>query len=189
MGLDQYIFRIKKAELEERDYKADELRDMGLNFISLTAAYKNLNLYSQLLPYTIQRSVSDEFINMEKIIEDYNLPKDSYIGMISYANIVVRGKNDNGECVEQEIYREEIDAKYTITKTELYHIWTSEEVMYWRKHYDLQDWIYETIDDVDNTGYYILDAETIRELNREFEECIPIEEPTDESALFYWEWY
>lgn len=189
MGLDQYIFKITKAELEECDYKADELREMRLNFISLKEAHDNMDLYSQLLPYTIQRNVSDEFINTEKIIEDYNLPKESYIGMMSYEKIVVRGKNDNGEYVEQEIYREEIDKKYTITKTEPYYIWKSEEVAYWRKYYDLQDWIYETIDGVDNTGYYILDAETIMELNRKFKTYLAVQEPTDKFALFYWEWY
>lgn len=189
MGLDMYIYRIKKAKLEDREYTAKELRELGLSFTTKECVYENANLYAQLLPYTVERKVSDEFINKEKIIEDYNLPKNSRIWMRSYEGIKLCGTDDNGNDIDQYVTREEIEKKYVKTETESYFIWDESEVAYWRKHYDLQDWIYDAIDGVDNTGYYILDAETIREINRVFEESIPREDPTDEEALFYWEWY
>ena len=44
-------------------------------------------------------------------------------------------------------------------------------------------------DGIENTGYYILDLETILEFNSYFPQELPEEEPSEDSALFYWEWY
>ena len=190
MGLDMYVYRIRKAKLEDREYTTEELSKLGLGYVSVKDAESDMHLFAQLLPYTIKRNVSAQFYNVKQIIEDYNLPKDSHIGMISYERIVVGGRTDSGEYVSQEVFREEIEKKYIETITDIYYVWErEEEVAYWRKHYDLQDWIYDNVEGVDNTGYYILNAETIRELNKKFDECLPEEDPTDESALFYWEWY
>ena len=189
MGLDMYVYKIRKAELEDREYTAEEFTNLGLSYVNVEDAHDNIGLYAQLLPYTVKRNVSVECYNIEKMIADFNLPSNSHIWMRSYEKIALSGTTDDGRRVEQEIFREDIESKYTITKTNPYYVWKEEEVDYWRKHYDLQDWIYDTLDGVDNTGYYILNADTIKELNKEFNECIPAEDPTDESALFYWEWY
>ena len=59
------------------------------------------------------------------------------------------------------------------------------------KEYDIQDWFHENLSvQVENTGYYILDEDTIDEFNKAFpDDAFDAEEPTDDSALFYWEWY
>lgn len=189
MGLDMYVYKVSKIGLEKRTYTSAELRELGLSFVSADNVKENEDLYYQLLPYTIKRDVSAEFFDMEKIIADYNLPSNSSIGMMSYEKIIVSGKNENGEYVKQEITREEIDNKYTVTKINPYYIWKDKEVAYWRKHYDLQDWVYDALGNVDNTGYYMLNTNVIQELNDTFNEDVPVMEPTKDSALFYWEWY
>lgn len=189
MGLDMYVYKVRKAELEDREYTTKELSDLNLSYVCVEDEYNVSDLYAQLLPYTIKRNASAECYDIEKMIADFNLPSNSHIGMLSYEMIVLYGTTDGGRYVRQEIFREDIENKYTITKTSAYYIWEQEEVEYWRKHYDLQDWIYDTLENVDNTGYYILNANVIAELNKKFNECLPEEDPTDESALFYWEWY
>ena len=96
-----------------------------------------------------------------------------------------------GSCVHQSNcpIAKEIEEKYTIVKSVPHYIWIEEEEAYWRKHYDLQEWFYDSIDGVENCGYYILDADMIAEMNEQFGENVPAEDPTDEEALFYNEWY
>lgn len=189
MGLDMYIYKVSKIGLEKRTYTSAEIRELGLTCIAVDEANEYKQLYADLLPYTIKRDVSAEFLDMEKIIADYHLPSNSSVGMMSYEKITVSGKNDNGEYIRQEITRDEIDNKYTVTKTNPYYIWKDKQVAYWRKHYDLQDWIYDELGNVDNTGYYMLNTNVIQELNDTFDEDVPVIEPTKDSALFYWEWY
>ena len=68
----------------------------------------------------------------------------------------------------------------------------TEAVAYWRKHYELQSAFYDAIEGVENCGYYVLNRATIENLRDEFPddmEYVPCEDPTEESALFYHEWY
>ena len=189
MGLDQYVYKISKIGLEKRTYTSAEIRELGLSCVMVDEANEYKQLYAELIPYTIKRDVSAEFLDMEKIIADYNLPSNSSVGMMSYDKITLSGKNENGEYIRQDITRDEIENKYTITKINPYYIWKEKQVAYWRKHYDLQDWIYDELGDVDNTGYYMLNADVIKALNDAFDEDVPVMEPTKDSALFYWEWY
>ena len=189
MGLDQYVYKIEKTKLEERIYTSAELRELGLNFTEARNVDEYPNLYADLLPYAIKRYVSSEYYDVEKMIADYNLPSNSHVWMQSYDKIALGGKTDDGERVQQEITREEIEEKYTVTKTFPYYIWKESEVAYWRKNYNLQDLVYDALGNVDNTKYCILNKDIIREINREFRECLPLKEPTKRSALFYWEWY
>lgn len=190
MGLDQFIYRVRKPELEERVYKSTEIDNMpNMHRVFLVDAEDEMDLIEQLLPYTVVRAVEAQFMDTKKIFEDYGLPENAHVRYMSGVSITYEGTDENGNHVEKTISMWEVDEKYTVKKVLPCYIWESEEVQYWRKHYALQDWIYEHIDGVRNTGYYILDAELIRELNKEFDEHIPKEDPDDESALFYWEWY
>ena len=190
MGLDHYIYRVRKPQLEERVYESAEIDNMpNMHRAFLKDAEEEMELIEQLLPYTVVRDVESQFINAKKLFEDYNIPENAHMCYMSSFEITYAGTDENGKRVEKTVSTREIDEKYTIKKVLPCYIWESEEVQYWRKHYELQDWIYEHIDGVQNTGYYILDADLIRELNKEFDEHIPKEDPDDESALFYWEWY
>lgn len=46
----------------------------------------------------------------------------------------------------------------------------SEEVRYWRKAYDIQDWFHDHIEeDVENTGFYILSGTMLLAFKEHFE--------------------
>lgn len=81
--------------------------------------------------------------------------------------------------------------KYTVDREGIAYVSRLEEVMYWRKEYGLQDWIHQMIhSNIENTGYYILEEEFIREYNKmNLGYQMPLIFVTGESALFYHEWY
>lgn len=189
MGLDQYIYRAKKPKLENKVYTAEELANMNLHKAWAHEVIEDRDLIEQLLPYTQIIQAQSNFLNSKQIIVDYNLPENSYLGYIGPDGIQMYGKDENGNSVSQFITQDEVDKKYVLTETLPCYVWDTEEIQYWRKCYDIQDWIYEHIDGVQNTGYYMLDADLIREFNKEFDEDIPKEDPDEESALFYYEWY
>lgn len=186
MGLDQCVYRVTKPKLANRVYTSEEISDMGLNKAYYHEAENDIDLIKELLPYTEIRDVRGHFLNTEKIIADYNLPKDAYIGYMGPDGMRMRGHN--GE--EQFISHDEMDKKYILTKDVPCYIWHAEEVAYWRKNYALQDWIPIALKrSVENTGYYRLTKTIIHRLNSRFNADVPEESKTKESALFYWEWY
>jgi hypothetical protein len=170
-------------------YTAEELYGMGYSMADIEEVEQDKSTIEQLLPYTIVRNVLTNYYNKAKMIKDYKLPKNSSIGMYSNTGIQISGFNESGERVSQFISTEDIEEKYTITKSVPHYIWKESEEAYWRKHYELQDWFYENLENVENCGYYILDADLIAKMNEKFHESVVEDDPTDEEALFYHEWY
>lgn len=189
MGLDMWIRRVRKPNLEDKVYTSKEIYDMGYSMISVEEIKDEASMFNQLLPYTAVRNVLTDCYDKEKMIADYNLPIGSYIGMISSEGIRISGTNEEGERVSQFINNKDVEEKYTVTKSVPHYIWAEEEEAYWRKHYDLQDWFYDNLENVENCGYYILDAGLIAEMNEKFDEDVSEDSPTDNEALFYHEWY
>ena len=180
MGLDMWIRRVTKPSLEDKVYTAKEIYDRGYSMVSVADIEADMSMFEQLIPYTVKRNVLTEYYNKEKMIADYNLPKDSYIGMYSTEGVRISG---------QFISTKDIEEKYTITKSVPHYIWLENDEAYWRKNYSLQDWFYENLDYVENCGYHILNADLIAEMNAKFDEDVAEEDPTDYEALFYHEWY
>lgn len=188
MGLDQYIFRIKKAELSERLYTSEELSTMDLN--KIPAEDFDNDMYKQLKPYAVKRDVLCKFYDVKKMIEDYNLPNGSRIWSYCGDQITIGGYGINNQRVDQTITRDEIDRKYTKTEIIPHYIFSTEEVWYWRKNYDLAEWLSDNMKQPpENTGYYKLTKTLVKRINSKFKTEIPEESATKESALFYWEWY
>lgn len=195
MGLDIYINRISKPEIEDKVYLSSEIDTLNLSYIPVCRAEEEVNLFQDMLPYTIQRMVTSEYINLEKLIADYNLPQNAYIGMMCGTGITVCGRDESNNYLSQNVTREEIEATYTVTKTELSYVWAQEEIAYWRKAFDVQAFFYHTLHHrVVNTGYHLLNGVDIQKFAAKFEKtddarCLPIENPTEDSGLFYHEWY
>lgn len=188
MGLDQYIFRIKKLELADRLYTSEELSEMGLNKIPAEDFHQEM--YEQLKPYAVKRDVLCKFYDVEKMITDYNLPNGSRIWSYCGSEITIGGYDAHNQRVDKTITRDEIDRKYTKTEIVPHYIFSTEEVWYWRKNYDLAEWLDANIKcKLENTGYYKLTKTLIKRINSKFKAEIPEESATKESAMFYWEWY
>ena len=189
MGLDMWVRRVRKPNLEDKEYTYEELSNMGYSMVSAKDIENEMSMFEQLLPYTIVRNVLTDYYNKAKMIEDYNLPEDSSIWHYSYEGIEISGTNEEGARVSQFISNKDVEEKYTVTKSVPHYIWSEDEEAYWRKAYDLQDWFYANLENVENCGYYILDANLIAEMNKTFNEDVPEDDPTDDEALFYHEWY
>ena len=163
MGLDQYIFRISKPQLEGRVYRADELS--GFTRVSALDFETNVSLYKHVEPYAVKRDVVCELYDTEKMIADYNLPKDSYIYMYNPEGIRIGG---------QDISNEEVNSKYTKTEIIPFYIWNEKEEYYWRKNYELAEWISNNIKGgTKNCGYYRLNKTLIKRLNSKFKASVP----------------
>lgn len=184
MGLDQYIYRIRKPKLENRAYTADEVNELHLNYVLVENVEANKGFYATLLHYAVKRDYIAEYYDVEKMITDYNLPQDSHITMISGGCIGLTGYDEYRNPIRQEITTEEIKAKYIVTKTLPAYFWKEDEVEYWRKNYSLQEYMC-----AENTQYIMIDADLIKRINEKFDCAIPLVNPTENEALFYWEWY
>lgn len=184
MGLDMEIRRISKPHVD--DSVIYDRVDIG--GIILDEDELKEPMYRQLAPYVQQIQVRSQYYDMEKIRKDYKLSDDSYISMMSAYRIAITDRETKKTV---EISNEDIERKYTIERVEKRFVCDSEEVWYWRKAYDIQDWFHENIDgEVENTGFYILSVEQVLNFNKVFrEDRFGAEEPDEESALFYWEWY
>lgn len=184
MGLDMEIRRITKPHMDD-----SVIYDrVDISGIILTAEELEAPKYCQLAPYTQQLQVRCKYYNMAKILEDYKMPAGSYLSMRSSLGIAVTAPK-TGKTVE--ISNDDIERKYTIERVERCFVCDCAEVRYWRKAYDIQDWFHENIEVVvENTGFYILSGELLLRFNKAFQnDKVKVEEPGEESALFYWEWY
>ena len=79
MGLDMWVRRVRKPNLEDKEYTYEELSGMGYSMVSVKGVENEMSMFEQLLPYTIVRNVLTDYYNKAKMIEDYNLPEDSSI--------------------------------------------------------------------------------------------------------------
>lgn len=186
MGLDMYIYRVSKPTVENRTYTRENLEDAGMVVLSLEQSHDPL--VTDIIPYLSRAIVVNQYYDMQKIRSDYNLPDNAHITMYSGDCIGITWQRDNGENVRQEISNTDIDSKYTLTKTEECFVYYEEEVSYWRKEYEKRDFFYDKFP-VENCGYYKLNVNIIHEFNEKFNEDVPEEDCTNESALFYHEWY
>lgn len=185
MGLDMEIRRIYKPHRDDSViYDSADIYGIILDEDEL-----KLPMYRQVAPYTQPLQIRSQYYDMEKIRKDYNLSNNSYISMISAYRIAITDREEPRKTVE--ISSEDIERKYTIERVEKRFVCDYEDVRYWRKAYDIQDWFHEHIEeDVENTGYYILSGDLLLKFNKAFkEDRIEAEEPDEEAALFYWEWY
>lgn len=183
MGLDMEIRRIFKPHMDNSVIYDRE----DINGVILDEGELKEPMYCQLAPYTQELQVRSQYYDMEKIRGDYKLSEDSYISMMCSSCITITDRKTHKTV---EIKSEDIDHKYTVKRVEKRFVCNSEEVRYWRKAYDIQDWFHEHIEDVENTGFYILSGAMLLAFNKAFpEDRIEAIEPDGEEALFYWEWY
>ena len=190
MGLDAYIYRISKPDLPERALTREKLSAMLLSSASVEAFENNINLYRQLKPYVVKRDVTYGELNLEKIISDYNLPPDSHIYFYSSNEIIMSGVDKNCNEVRRTISGDIIRRDYIITVTKPFYIWEEKEEAYWRKNWDLVEWLEYTMKKpLENTGYYRLNKTLIHRINRKFGSHASEESATEDCAMFYWHWY
>lgn len=188
MGLDICLLRVTKPHnIENRVYTREELASMKLS--AIPASLLQCQEAEDLAPYCQEIQLKIPYINIEKIREDYGLPESAEVVMQSGDGSICVS-TDSGESDYIDISHEILQKKYSKIEVESYAAFQKTEVGYWRKDYDIADFFSEQFEKrIENTGYYAVSAEILEKFNEEFNEDVPVEDPSEESAIFYWEWY
>lgn len=196
MGLDMYVRRVSKPHLDERKvYYPDELYQYSV----IKKEDFSEEMYGDLLPYMQPIRFASRSYDTDRIAIEFGITKPRPYG---YSNgyILFDDGNDLSENRKRiEISSRDIDEKYTVWSMDSGYAFSTEEVAYWRKAYDVQEFMHSRIRrDVLNCGYYLLNEEIIGDYDLTFRlpfeddgyaVNIPHEPPSEETALFYHEWY
>lgn len=189
MGLDMSVYRVSKPFLNGYEvYDIDDIE--GIIFKEKDS---NNPMFRQLVPYCVKVRVMNHYYDLKKIGEDYNIT-DVWIGGWccdeNGSKTFIHGNRD-GKSESVTISDDLIKSKYIIDREEACYVCASKEMRYWRKAYDIQEWIHENLPEpVENTGYYILTEAFLDEFNKTFpEDTLPTKGLGNHSALVYWEWY
>lgn len=146
-----------------------------------------------LLPYTREVLVKTAYLNMEAVQKDYGLSERAYTCEWHGDGSLGLFDPDSEGGRHITLTPGEINEKYTVYVNEKTAVFVREKVAYWRKNYHVQGFFYDALDCVENTGYYLLSEEVLAKFNAEAYEngwdMLPVEAPTEDSALFFWEWY
>lgn len=186
MGLDMNVYRVHKPLLDENEmYDGKDVKDIVLS-------EKDINepALRQLLPYCKKVRIMNHYYDLEKIEKDYDVPNVRIGGWGSdETGSYTTFYGDNVRSFK--VYKALIESKYTIDREETCYVFARDEVRYWRKAYDVQEWFHDHIPEpVENTGYYILTEDILLAFNETFhDEELPVEAPDEWGALVYWEWY
>lgn len=193
MGLDMYMYRAKKlneAEVKSLTGKHAQkiAEESDYTYFTKNEVLDDTEL-TELMPMLTTVTMKNTFINMEKIRKDNEIPEDARITGSSYSregdSYIFR--NDSGFDKRVTLSQEELQT-YLFDADEEYLVCHMEEVAYWRKAYDVQDFIHENIEaPILNCGYY----EVSRELLDRLYDMGEVEELycEDDEKIFYHEWY
>lgn len=185
MGLDMYVYRAKKPELDpDMTYDWDDLIGFRCPTDEVGPAV------SQIIPFCQKIHACSTVFDMKKIREDYELSEHAYIAASTREGIYFRdderSKNQKDIMIPVDTIRE----KYS--KVEKFDAWYCEltEVHYWRKAYQVSDWMNDTIvGGTENCGFYYLSEDMIRDHNDMFPDNPIDAEFSYAEPLFYHEWY
>ncbi len=187
MGLDMYVFRASRPRFNENAVYARS----KIDGIILPEEKANEPMYRQLLPFCQKLKIRNKYYDMDRICRDNGLTRDeTYVSMISAATTSFADLSVTPSRVVS-ISSQVIEERYVLEKVEPCFVCTLDEVRYWRKAYDIEDWFCEHFDEkVENTGYYRISDDMLRQFNRAWPEYV-IDEPadTEEGSIFYHEWY
>ena len=193
MGLDMYIMEAEKisAETAKGLKTIDDCYKHELIVMSKKHYEENDEMMSDLLPFFTEVEILVHKTDHERFRKDYKIP-DNYhqTGFSNGHNLHFTYSNeDHSDEIKIEIPENEYTDKYIYQIPEKCYVAKLQEIEYWRKHYDLQDLIYEMYHEytgkyVDNCGFYRLTKEMIEEINYEFDENLPCSDD-----LYYHEWY
>jgi hypothetical protein len=155
-------------------------------------------MYISLKPFAIPIMVlSSSAINMDKIRKDYNLKETANIASLCSVidketkNITseYQIRDDKDESVDIGISETQIKDKYTTVDYQKKYVCKCEQLYYWRKNYEISDFLNEEFINLENCGFYPIDrtlAEYLQDIDRKIN---PLDFPETDSNIMYHEWY
>lgn len=206
MGLDMYLYRISRiSSSEQRKLRGKtemQIYDKGYSvFHRPNSSNDDGHLLDNIKPYLRGIKIPIEYFDMKKIRKDFKIPKNALQSgsCMSYERIKFEFCSpDYKKSYAADLNSPELIKKYTYTKLTYCYVCRMTEIGYWRKHYKLQQKLYdEALLDgitIENCGYYPLtDGMTKAILNDDYEyseQVSPHSLKCDEdSIVVYHEWY
>lgn len=195
MRLDMYLYKAKRPKYlpDEEFVTKDWLEEKGFYYI----LKENVgHLEEALLPYCKEDDVMIKMINIRQIIIDNGGDPDTCKLYLRYQvgnKIGYKICSGNEVLKEIELTMEELKTRYEYESLEDVYVIGLEKVAYWRKEYDLQDYIYRIIDSsIDNCEYKKLSMDQVLDILDYDDSGVDtdcIEDETEDCAYFYLEWY
>ena len=185
MGLDMYLYKATKPDIQFGIY--DERDACIQNLMLIPNDEHKEDMYRSLEPFMTRIQVSEKIFNTEKIAQDYGLTGRVHISSSSRNGFTFTGENKNTGLIPVEV----VEKHYTKPNIRTVFAVDVSQVYYWRKAYDVQDLIHNSLDCyIENCGYYPISddvADAIKEIDDEFDPEIVKRE--SDSCIFYHEWY
>lgn len=169
MGLDMYIFKMKKISREQ----AETCRGMNVREIDTSnfSWYFADRLDGDISEYCYKMQCKDETINHERLIEGEGIPKDYKLNFSAYeydgsiAFTFRKQKNKDQKKVVR-LTEDELKKYMDYNTIDVYIGGPLEEFHYWRKAYDIADLIDKTLyEPAENCGFYCLDSEALNKIS------------------------
>ena len=193
MGLDMYIYKVKTptdAQMKEvQKYSWEDLSDKT----SLAAiAVDNFDFYpdhiNQLVPYSKKTEINRTCLRYEDIYKHYGM-NDREVTTVHHSKNGICFYLRTNEKEKREVFLsyEEVSKYETVIKQKVL-VYEAEDVYYWRKAYDVQDYFYENFA-VDNCKYVEISVEDLENIRECYDEDVPIPTLGEDEHLFYYEWY
>lgn len=197
MGLDMFVYRITKLKEEEQNevekmtYK--ELCKSDFHMLECDDDDDSLKRQINSYLFFVQKPV--ERIHFDRLKKVCDIPEEASLCWVISGTFGFKRDNDDKDYeVNYNNLTPDQKKQATVTDTLTFAVYKSEELLYWRKAYDLRDKLCEACDvEVENCGYYPLNdkmREVIKEALKEDErEDIPDLDSTEDSVVCYHEWY
>ena len=197
MGLDMYLGKYHKAQLEKTTFNLEESNV----FREYRNGYDLFNECPEVFKgIATEVTIVNEYYNLEKISNDFAKGKPLNISGSSSERIFFRNYEEN---ISIDLSRETVIKKYILQKEEpVYIVEGDYEIAYWRKANQIRQWFVNHIkefDPSDNGGYYRVTKELLIELINDCQTVVDNHSKADEvmpssSGFFfggteYDEWY
>lgn len=178
MGLDMYLYRAEKAN----SYKEASFTIPEKDFLD------NEDMYCSLKPYLQKEIVRMDVIDWDRLKKDYDIPS-HYSLRFGHKSFTYTYKDSLGNEIDKTFYEDDLKEKGYIHEEDIpYYFCNIFEVAYWRKDYELQETIYDSIEEtIENCGFYEIDSLFAARL---MYDCYDTTEKFNpDFTYFYHEWY
>ena len=177
MGLDSYVYKIKKIAKEIDIETLEQLKRSGYGYVT-----KDSSLTRQLETYATEITLPIDEIDIDKIIKDYDLGKITGRSIVNKRYTFTGVKNSVTFDDDNKI------DKYLIETPKQFLIFKSEDVAYWRKDYNISSYIQEHYPN-ENTEYVEIELGDLETIKEYFDSELNVPSLDEGEGLFYWEWY
>lgn len=192
MGLDISIYKIKRPNLDiSEKITSDWLRENGYSFETKEILDSD-SLYAEIIPFAQVVPMAIDVISLKSIARNHGINKyhhayeEDYDGECETYRFCM---DENEEDFQDIVIPNTEISKYMHRTNELFYVYESHEVAYWRKDYDLEETVAEMFPGIRNTEYKKLTKEQYLFIKKNFGSGFMEKRYDPRYTYFYWEWY